>query len=696
MAEISDQQLLRAFVDHRSERAFEMLVQRFVDVVYAAAMRKIQNRALAEEVSQLVFVDLAKKAPALAKLQRGHLSSWLHKAAVFQACKLVRGEERRKRREAMFTDQCRTQLPDDVGASKWADLRPILDEGLCRLPEKDRQVIVWRYLEECSMGEVAERAGAKEAAVRKRLQRALGKLSVYCHRRQVEVSAVALASLLGQHSVEAAPAGLGASIAQSVMGRLSVQGSSAAVLTLPRMLFCLALTAVIMVGGWLAWDTGEKPLATFQSPSLPPNQPNIEALQLPEQVVEEPKPELSPKLAQKPRANGEESDQLWWQWIAADDLRSFLANLRGASFPTEVIVDILGSNSLADNYDREEAVRLLASEELDELPVSERLLRLWEKHFSETSSALATNLRRGGMPEDLVQSVLAGLEQRKESSKLTHNRHGRQAGSSDQAVAKPTLPRGASAAMGRPTPSVIQEVAFSKHDSSYVSDSVAGPDNPPAVVLPNRPTSINTSSQPSRGTALAENSSSTATKPATTPADSAPASGHTENPFEGPTLVETSFDTDSPGLDFGPELADANWAEDSWMGHDPEPLPFEEDFPAEPFPSNEPWIEEYEWSLFEELMDEKFEMLEEGLDGFDHDDREEIMAVEYAYDAEFYDAYLEDPDDAMDDFHDYMEEKDAYLWATLGEEDYGHYLDEVAPMADWYSAGIALESRWFF
>jgi DNA-directed RNA polymerase specialized sigma24 family protein len=61
-----DAQLLRRYVDYRAEDAFTELVRRHVRLVYSCALRSVGHDAhLAEDVTQMVFTDLARKAPSL-------------------------------------------------------------------------------------------------------------------------------------------------------------------------------------------------------------------------------------------------------------------------------------------------------------------------------------------------------------------------------------------------------------------------------------------------------------------------------------------------------------------------------------------------------------------------------------------------------------------------------------------------------
>src|ERR1017187_310416 len=65
MSELDDHQLLAEFARENSEAAFAALVQRHVNLVYSTALRSTGNAHAAEEISQAVFIILARKAKKL-------------------------------------------------------------------------------------------------------------------------------------------------------------------------------------------------------------------------------------------------------------------------------------------------------------------------------------------------------------------------------------------------------------------------------------------------------------------------------------------------------------------------------------------------------------------------------------------------------------------------------------------------------
>ena len=75
----TDQQLLRAYVSHRSEAAFTELVHRYIDLVYSTSRRLLGDAFRAEDVTQATFMALAQNAKSLTN--RAVLSGWLHTTA---------------------------------------------------------------------------------------------------------------------------------------------------------------------------------------------------------------------------------------------------------------------------------------------------------------------------------------------------------------------------------------------------------------------------------------------------------------------------------------------------------------------------------------------------------------------------------------------------------------------------------------
>src|SRR5579863_2341942 len=97
MPEPDDHQLLGEFARAGSEAAFAALAARYVNLVYSTALRFTGNTHHAEEITQAVFIILARKAASLSP--RVVLSGWLYQTARLTAANFRKGEIRRQQRE---------------------------------------------------------------------------------------------------------------------------------------------------------------------------------------------------------------------------------------------------------------------------------------------------------------------------------------------------------------------------------------------------------------------------------------------------------------------------------------------------------------------------------------------------------------------------------------------------------------------
>jgi RNA polymerase sigma factor (sigma-70 family) len=208
----TDSQLLRAYVEQCAEPAFAELVRRHVDFVYSAAQRMVCDSHLAEDVTQNVFVALAKQAPQLAA--RPVLSGWLHCTAQNIAAQTVRADVRRRAREQEAVAM--NELLADESDANWEQIAPHLDAALGELSESDRDALLLRYFERKSAQEMAQTLGISDTAAQKRVSRAVERLREFFSKRNVPTGANGLVVLISANAVQAAPVGLGATISTIV------------------------------------------------------------------------------------------------------------------------------------------------------------------------------------------------------------------------------------------------------------------------------------------------------------------------------------------------------------------------------------------------------------------------------------------------------------------------------------------------
>src|SRR3954469_20113997 len=131
----TDLQLLTRYTRQRAEDAFAEVVHRHVDLVHSAALRQVRSPELAEEVTQAVFIELARRADQLPC--DTVVGAWLYNQTRRRAIDVVRLEARRRLRE-----QTAQELQAmNATAEDWTDIQPILDDAMEALEEKDRLAV---------------------------------------------------------------------------------------------------------------------------------------------------------------------------------------------------------------------------------------------------------------------------------------------------------------------------------------------------------------------------------------------------------------------------------------------------------------------------------------------------------------------------------------------------------------------------
>ena len=244
MPDANDMDLVREYAARNSEPAFETLVRRHVSLVYSVALRQTGDPAQAEEITQAVFLILARKA---ARLRPDTvLAGWLHETARFASASFLRGELRRQRREQEAYVQ--SKLQESTTDPAWEQLAPLLDEAIGQLGKSDRNAVVLRFFQNKSAREIAAALNVHESAAQKRLNRAVEKLRAWFLKRGVAVSGDALSGALLIHSVQGAPAHLAASIMAASAKGTAISSSTLTLLkgALKIMALTKAKTAVVI------------------------------------------------------------------------------------------------------------------------------------------------------------------------------------------------------------------------------------------------------------------------------------------------------------------------------------------------------------------------------------------------------------------------------------------------------------------
>ncbi len=168
------------------EARFAELVREHQAMVFSVAWHYLQDRSLAEDVAQEVFLELYQK---LATIQSAaHLKYWLRRVSVHRA--IDQGRRKKHQRESNLEE-----MPEAVGASPAAGsaasqdpmLMGRLRQVVAALPEKQRMMVVLRYQEDLGPAEIAELLEMPVNTVKSTLHRSLEELRTRLTRKLGEV-----------------------------------------------------------------------------------------------------------------------------------------------------------------------------------------------------------------------------------------------------------------------------------------------------------------------------------------------------------------------------------------------------------------------------------------------------------------------------------------------------------------------------
>jgi RNA polymerase sigma-70 factor (ECF subfamily) len=191
MLDAEEQELVER-LKRRDEAAFNAFVIRYQDRVFRILLRMLGDRAEAEDLAQEVFISIFKAIDSF----RGdsQLSTWVYRVASNHCRNRLKYLARRRQKMMDDFDEENvalaqgTLLPDRQGTpDRLLEARQtevLLEEGLARLDDEQRELVVLREVEHLSYEEIMAITGLPEGTVKSRLHRARTALREHLERRE--------------------------------------------------------------------------------------------------------------------------------------------------------------------------------------------------------------------------------------------------------------------------------------------------------------------------------------------------------------------------------------------------------------------------------------------------------------------------------------------------------------------------------
>ena len=247
----TDAHLLQNWVQARDPEALSAIVTRHSAMVYGTCRRILGNAADAEDATQECFMRLTQVDRAGTSLV-----GLLHTIATRQALNRIRSESRRRARERAFAE-----LNLSAVEPSWDDVRPLIDEAIDALPDRQRIPLIRHFLEGETHAAIASDLGLSREGVTRRIQAAIEAVRKQLRARGVPVAAAGLGAMLASNGAEAAPASLAASLGKLAISGLG-QGSRA--VAVPGMGWAVGMGTTVaalalFLGGALFWRGATRP-----------------------------------------------------------------------------------------------------------------------------------------------------------------------------------------------------------------------------------------------------------------------------------------------------------------------------------------------------------------------------------------------------------------------------------------------------
>jgi RNA polymerase sigma-70 factor (ECF subfamily) len=168
------------------EPGFAEIVREHQAMVFSIAWHYLQDRSLAEDVAQEVFLELYQQLAAIQSA--AHLKYWLRRVSMHRA--IDQGRRRKHRRESDIEE-----IPEAMEAARAAGdgaksdpmLLGRLRQVVAGLPEKQRMMVLLRYQEDLGPAEIAELLEMPVNTVKSTLHRSIEELRTRLTRKLGEV-----------------------------------------------------------------------------------------------------------------------------------------------------------------------------------------------------------------------------------------------------------------------------------------------------------------------------------------------------------------------------------------------------------------------------------------------------------------------------------------------------------------------------
>jgi RNA polymerase sigma factor (sigma-70 family) len=179
MKHFSDEELVRLYINTQQNAYFEQLYDRYCDKVYRKCLSFTKDPVRAQDLAHDVFLKVVIKLGSYK--EQAKFSTWLYSITYNHCTDQLRSSSMRRE---VYIDEGWERL--DVKADEERDMVELaeleaqqLKRAMEKMPLNEQMMLLMKYQDEVSIGELADLNGLTESAVKMRLKRSREKLRKY-------------------------------------------------------------------------------------------------------------------------------------------------------------------------------------------------------------------------------------------------------------------------------------------------------------------------------------------------------------------------------------------------------------------------------------------------------------------------------------------------------------------------------------
>jgi RNA polymerase sigma-70 factor (ECF subfamily) len=175
----ADDATLLSWIAKSEEQALSELYDRYGRLVYSMALNAVGDPAVAEEITQDVYLRIWNKVESY-NAEQGKVVTWITSITRYRSIDLLRRQSvRPEGNRAPWSEEESLELPDPLNVEQEVEISQrthLVRAALTRLPAEQREALALAYLHGYSHSEIAEQLNQPLGTVKTRIRLAMKKL----------------------------------------------------------------------------------------------------------------------------------------------------------------------------------------------------------------------------------------------------------------------------------------------------------------------------------------------------------------------------------------------------------------------------------------------------------------------------------------------------------------------------------------